>query len=67
MVNLIDFDNSILRDKKILKGEQRVYYSMRKYKNMVSFKILTDIRRVPAQDVPFNIILWYVSKTIYLS
>ena len=28
--------------------------------------IMSGIRRVPAQDVPYNLILWYVSKTIYL-
>ena len=28
---------------------------------------LNDDGRGPAQDVPYDLILWYVSKTIYLS
>ena len=38
--NHIDIKNAILI---FLKGEQRVYYSLRKYKKMGSFDILTDI------------------------
>ena len=41
--NCIYFENSILKNGKRLKGKQRVYYSLRKYKNMGSFKIVTDI------------------------
>ena len=30
--------------------------------------IVEEVKRlVPAQDVPFSLILWYVAKTIYLS
>ena len=41
--NCIDFENAILKNEKKFKGEQRVYYSLSKYKNMGSFKIITDI------------------------
>ena len=41
--NHIDFANAILKTNKI-KGEPRVYYSPRKYKNMGSFDIMIDVR-----------------------
>ena len=43
MGNRINFANAILNNEKKLKGEPRVYYSPRKYKNMGSYDILTDI------------------------
>ena len=43
MGNRIDFANAILKDKGEIKGEPRVYYSLRLYKNMGSYNILTDI------------------------
>ena len=43
VVNFIDFANDILKDKKIFKGEQKVYYSMSKYITRGSFDILMDI------------------------
>ena len=41
MVNRIYFANFILKNEK--KGKPRVYYSLRKYKDMGSYDILTDI------------------------
>ena len=41
--NRIDVANAILNNE-INKGEQKVYYSLRKYTTMGSFGILTDIR-----------------------
>ena len=41
--NCTDFDNAILINEKKLKGETRVYYSLRKYKKKVSYDILTYI------------------------
>ena len=41
--NRIDVAKAILKSKRKFKGEQRVYYSLRKYDNMGSFDILTDI------------------------
>ena len=41
--NCIDISNSILKNEKKLKGEPRVYYSLRKYKNMGSYDIITGI------------------------
>ena len=43
MGNSIDVANAILKSKRMFKGEQRVYYILRKYKKMVPFDILTDI------------------------
>ena len=43
MGNRIYFANSILKNEKKLKGKQRVYDSLRIYKNMGSYDILTDI------------------------
>ena len=42
MGNRIYFANDILKNKK-LKGEPRVYYIRRKYKNKGSYDILTNI------------------------
>ena len=41
--NRIDFANDILKKEKIIKSVPIVYYSLRKYKNMGSYDILTDI------------------------
>ena len=41
--NIIDFDNAILKNEKQIKCEPRVYYSLRTYKNMGSFKIQKDM------------------------
>ena len=41
--NLIDFTNAILKNEKKFKGEPRVYYSLMKYKQTVSYDILKDI------------------------
>ena len=43
--NCIDFANAILKNEKKLKGEPRVYYSLRKYKNKGSYDILTDLSK----------------------
>ena len=43
MVNRIGFANSILKNEKTIKGKPRVYYSLRRYKNMSSYDILIDI------------------------
>ena len=40
MGNSIDFENAILKSEKKLKGKPRVYYRLRKYKNMGSYDIL---------------------------
>ena len=37
VVNSIDIANSILKNENKIKGEQKVYYILRKYKNMGSF------------------------------
>ena len=42
MGNRIYFASDILKNEKKLRGEPRVYYSLRKYKNMSSYDILTD-------------------------
>ena len=42
MGHRIDFINAILKNKKN-KGEQKVYYSLRKYEKMGSFDIFIDI------------------------
>ena len=39
----IDFNNSILKNQKIVKCEQKLYYKMKKYKHMGYFNILNDI------------------------
>ena len=44
MGNCIDFADAILKNEKKIKGEPRVYYSLKKYRNMGSYDILTDIR-----------------------
>ena len=41
--NHIDFDNAILKKGKTNKGEPRLYYSLRKYKNIGFYNILEDI------------------------
>ena len=41
--NRIYFANAILKNKIKLKGKPRVYYSLRKYKNMGSYDILAGI------------------------
>ena len=43
MGNSIDFSNTILKNENKIKGEPRDYYRLRKYKNMGSYDILTDI------------------------
>ena len=43
MGNRIYFANSILKNEKKLKGKQRVYDSLRIYKNMGSYDIITEI------------------------
>ena len=43
MGNRINFANTILKNERNIKGKPRVYYSLSKYKNMVSYDILTDI------------------------
>ena len=43
MGNRIDFENTILKNENKIKGEQKVYYSTRKYKNKGSYDILIDI------------------------
>ena len=43
MGNRTDFENSILKNQKRIKGEPRVYYSLRKYKKKGSYDILTEI------------------------
>ena len=45
MGNHIDFLNDILKNEKIIKGEPKVYYSLRKYKKKVSYDILTYISK----------------------
>ena len=44
MGNRIDFANAILKNEKI-KGEPRVFYSLRKYKQKGSYDILRDISK----------------------
>ena len=41
--NCIDFENDILKNKKINVGEARVHCNVIKYKNMREYKILEDI------------------------
>ena len=41
--NHIDFENEIMLNRKINKGETRVHYKLMKYKNMGGYKILEDI------------------------
>ena len=59
MGNRVDFANAILKKRKIIKGEPRVYYSLRKDKNMGSCNILIDIsEHVPLfqlMDYLFNV------------
>ena len=43
MFNHINFENAILKNEKKIKGEPKVHYSLRKYKNKGSCGILTDI------------------------
>ena len=43
MGNLIDFANAILINEKTIQDKLKVYCSPRKYKNNVSYGILTDI------------------------
>ena len=41
--NSIDFSNDILKSENKIKGEPKVYYILRKYKNKGLHNILTDI------------------------
>ena len=41
--NRIDFENDILKNKKINRGETKVYYNLIKYKKKGLYKILEDI------------------------
>ena len=41
--NRIDFENAVLKNQKRVKGEQKLYYSMKKYTKKGSFDILNDI------------------------
>ena len=41
--NRIDFENDILKNENKIKGEPKVHYILRKYKNKGSYDILTDI------------------------
>ena len=41
--NPIDFNNAIFFNEKQIKGKQRFYYSLRKYKKVSYCDILTDI------------------------
>ena len=41
--NGIDFTNAILKNENKIKGEPKVHYSMRKYKNNGSYDIPIDI------------------------
>ena len=43
MGNHIDFENTIIKNKKIIKAKPRVYYSLRKYKKKGSYDILIYI------------------------
>ena len=43
MGNRIDFANAILKNQKIVGGEQKVYYSMKKYEKKGCFNILNFI------------------------
>ena len=43
MVNRIDFANDMLKNENKIEGKPRVYYILRKYKNMGSYDIMTDI------------------------
>ena len=43
MDNRIDFENAILKNEKIIKGELKVNYSLMKYKQTGSYDILKDI------------------------
>ena len=43
LVNRIDFANAILINGKKIKSKPRVYYSLREYKNKVSYDILKEI------------------------
>ena len=43
MGDRIDFTNAILKSEKTLKGEPRVYYSLKIYKKMGYYDILIDI------------------------
>ena len=41
--NRIDFANAIFKNENKIKGELKLYYSLKKYKNKGSYDILTDI------------------------
>ena len=43
MGNHIDFTNAILKNENKIKGETKVYYSLREYKKKGSYDILIDI------------------------
>ena len=38
--------------------------SLRKFEYVDLVKLTIFIRRSPAQDVPFDLIIWYIAKTI---
>ena len=44
--NCIDFEDDILKNEKNIEVEQKMYYSLRKYKTMVSFYICTYISEI---------------------
>ena len=43
--NHIDFSNAVLKNQKIVKVEQKLYYNMKKYEQKVSFNILNEISK----------------------
>ena len=43
--NHIGFANSVLKNRKIIKGEQVLYYNMKRYTHKGSFDILNDISK----------------------
>ena len=45
MGNRIDIENAILKNENKIKGEPKVYHSLRKYKNEGSYDIMTDISK----------------------
>ena len=47
-----------------MKNKNKFYRSIIVEANVIDIE---SWRRGPAQDVTYNLIIWYVSKTIYLS
>ena len=43
--NRVDFSNAVLKNQKIVKVEQKLYYNMKKYEQKVSFNILNEISK----------------------